>query len=150
VPYFYGGGHILRAEAVRKVGDYPERFFYAMEEVDLCLRLIDAGYTILYDPSVAAYHHTDQVGRSVYGDRYWKRNTLNKTRVGWRLLPQPYPWTTLAVWSMATLVKTRKPGAVWEVWYDLWKERAQLAIERKPIKPQTVSYLHRIGARLLY
>ncbi len=150
VPYFYGGGHILRAKAVKEVGDYPERFFYAMEEIDLCLRLIDADYKILYDPAVAAYHHTDQTGRTVYGENYWKRNTLNKSRVGWRLLPQPYPLTIMFIWSAALLIKTRKLRAVWDVWHNLWKERQLLASERKPISAKTVVYLKSIGARLFY
>jgi len=150
VPYFYGGGHILRAKAVQQVGDYPERFFYAMEEIDLALRLIDAGYRILYDPAVAAYHHTNQTGRTVYGEAYWKRNALNKSRVGWRLLPLPYPITIMLVWSAAVLFKTRKPSVVWEVWRSLWHERRLLASERKPIGSKTVQYLKQIGARLLY
>ena len=150
VPYFYGGGHILRAKAIQKVGDYPERFFYAMEEIDLCLRIIDAGYKILYDPAVAAYHHTDQTGRTVYGENYWKRNALNKSRVGWRLLPFPYPITIMLIWGLAVLIKTRRVGALWEVLRDLWRERQLLASERKPIKPQTIRYLKSIGARLLF
>ncbi|MCA0456551.1 MAG: glycosyltransferase [Chloroflexi bacterium] len=150
VPYFYGGGHILRAKAIQEVGDYPERFFYAMEEVDICLRIIDAGYKILYDPAVAAYHHTDQTGRTVYGENYWKRNALNKSRVGWRLLPLPYPITIMIIWGLAVLVKTRRFGPLWEVLRDLWRERQLLASERKTVKPKTVRYLKSIGARLLY
>lgn len=150
VPYFYGGGHILRAKAVHESGNYPERFFYAMEEVDLCLRLINAGYKILYDPNVAAYHHTDQTGRTVYGENYWKRNALNKSRVGWRLLPFPYPLTITLIWCFAVLIKTRKPGATWKVLADLWSERQLLASERKPINAQAIAYLKSIGARLLY
>lgn len=147
VPYYYGGGHILRAEAIRRIGGYPIRYFYAMEEVDLSLRLIDADYKIVYDPAVAVYH-----GRStsVIGSAYWVRNALNKCRLGWRLLPYPYPLTVFVIWSAATLIKTRSPGALMQVWRGLWAERALLAQERKPLRAQTVQYLKKIGARLTY
>lgn len=149
-PYFYGGGHIIRADAGRKVGDYPTRFFFAMEEIDFSLRLLDAGYHILYDPAVAIYHHTTQVPRSVAGERYWRNNTLNKCRVAWRLLPQPFPLTTMGIWSAAALARTHKPGIVLGVWRDLWRERATLAAERHPISRDTMRRLRRIGARLAY
>jgi hypothetical protein len=99
---------------------------------------------------VAAYHHTDQTGRIVFGEKYWKRNSLNKSRVAWRLLPHPYPLTTMLIWSIATLVKTRNPLAVWEIWRELWRERTLLRAEREPIQTTTVNYLKKIGARLWY
>lgn len=150
VPYFYGVGHALRAEAVRLAGDYPARFFYAMEEVDLSLRLVDAKYHILYAPGVAVHHYKSNLGRPVVGARYWKNNAVNKSRMAWRLLPLPYPLTIMFVWSAAVFVKTRSLSALFEVWRVLWAERELLARERAPIKPETVRYLKRIGARLLY
>jgi GT2 family glycosyltransferase len=146
-PYYYGGAHILRSAAVRRVGLYPERYFYSMEEVDICLRLFDAGYRVYYDPGAAIYH---QRATSVTGPPYWVRNALNKSRVAWRLLPQPYPLTTLFVWSAAALFKTRQPKAVFELWRKLWSERKLLASERHPIRAETVRHLRQIGARLYY
>jgi GT2 family glycosyltransferase len=150
VPYYYGCAHILRASAIKTIGAYPLRFFYAMEEVDLSLRLIDAGYRILYDPNIAVIHYESRDGRPIVGQRYWKNNSLNKCRVAWRLLPLPYPWTILAIWSMATLIKTRRINIVWSIWSALWNERHLLRQERHPIASQTVRRLRRMGARLIY
>lgn len=150
VPHFIGVAHALRAAAVKAVGFYPERFFYSAEEVDLSLRLADSGYRIVYRPDVAVYHFRSDLGRPVQGAKYWHANALNKSRVGFRLLPFPYPLTTLAVWSAAALIKTRRPAIPLAVWRDLWRERATLRAERRPIRPETVRYLRSIGARLWY
>jgi GT2 family glycosyltransferase len=150
VPYFYGVGHALRASAVSQVGGYPARYFYAMEELDLSLRLIDAGWRILYDPACGVVHFHSTLGRPVIGEVYWRRNMLNKCRVAWRLLPYRYLASTALIWGAAVLLRTRSPGAVGQVLRALWQERKTLRAERHRVKPETVRHLRRIGARLLY
>jgi GT2 family glycosyltransferase len=150
VPYFYGAGHALRASVVQQVGHYPSRYFYAMEEIDLSLRLIDAGYQIVYNPAIAVYHYKSDLGRPFRGMEFWRRSTVNKSRVGWRLLPYPYPLTILFFWSLRSLIKTRNPVVLAYIWHDLWHERKLLRQERQPVKPETTRYLKKIGARLLY
>lgn len=150
VPYFYGVAHALRAEAIRMVGNYPARYFYAMEEIDLSYRLLDAGYRIIYDPSVTVYHHKSEQGRPVDGAAFWQRSALNKCRVAWRLLPQPYPITTCLAWSLRTLINTSNPLVGLRVWRDLWSERRQLRAERQPLQPETIRHLRKIGGRILY
>lgn len=149
-PYFYGGVHALRAECVREIGGYPERLKFGMEEYDLSLRLVDAGYTILFHPDIAALHYDAQTGRDIIGSGRWVENAVNKTRVAWRLLPLPYPLTIGLVWSAAVLVKTAQPGAVLRMWRTLWGERALLRDERAVISAGSVRYLKQVGARLLY
>lgn len=149
-PYYYGCAYAMRADVVAAVGGYPERLMYGMEELDLSLRLIDAEYTIVYHPDIAVLHYTARAGRDFVGDRYWIQQATNKSRVAWRLLPLPYPLTIGAIWSVATLVKTRRPQAVGEIWRTLWRERRLLRAERHVIAPRTVRYLKRVGARLLY
>ena len=150
VPYFYGFGYALRASVIEKIGDYPIRYFYYMEEVDLSLRLIDSGYRILYDPLVAVYHYKSALGRTIQGADYWYRSGFNKCRMAWRLLPKRYVISTLFIWSGYVFLKTRNPLVVLKMWRDLWQERQLLGQERRPIQPQTIQYLKRIGGRLLY
>lgn len=150
VPYFYGVGHAIRASAIQEIGDYPVRYFYSMEEIDLSLRLIDKGYRLIYDPMIGVYHYQSKLGRSVLGIDYWYRNALNKCRMAFRLLPFRYVFSTLFIWSGYIFLKTRNPLVVLKVWWDLWRERKLLRQERQPIKPRTVQYLRRIGARLWY
>jgi GT2 family glycosyltransferase len=149
-PYFYGGAHALRAASVRQVGGYPERLLYGMEEFDLSLRLVNAGYSIVYDPAIAALHYAASAGSEAVRSTRWTQNALNKSRVAWRLLPMPYPLTIGLIWSAAALIKTGRLRAVAEMWRTLWHERKLLRAERQVISPAAVRQLKRIGARLLY
>jgi len=151
VPFFYGVGNALRAEAVQKIGGYRELHFrYSMEDVELSYRLLDAGYKIYYHPHAAVYHHHTPSGRPFEGNIYWVVNTVNKTHMAWRLLPLPYPLTTLLMWSLQTLCKTRRLKPVLQIGRELWRSRTVLRRERQPLKAETVAYLKRIGGRLWY
>lgn len=150
VPYFYGCAYAVRSQAIANVGMYPERLMYGMEEYDLSLRLIAAGYSILYDPDIAVLHYEAKAGRDFTGARFWAQQALNKSRVAWRQLPMPYPLTISLIWSGATLIKTRQPRAVLDIWRALWRERNLLRAERHVISRASVRRLKRAGARLLY
>ena len=150
VPYFYGVAHAIRASALKHTGVYPERYFYAMEEFDLSLRLYDAGYRIIYDPALTVIHHHAQAGRPVIGTRFWVNNARNKMRVGWRLLPLRYVLSISLIWSGRVLQKTRSPRALFSIYRSLWAERGVLRRERRPIRPNTIRKLRAIGARLVY
>lgn len=150
VPYYYGVGHGLRADALKMSGDYPVRYFYAMEEIDLSLRIINNGYSIIYNPDIAVYHRHSAFGRPIVGVSYWQRNMLNKSRVAWRLLPYRYLLSTVFFWSARVLIKTRKITVVLAVWKQLWLERSELVRERQLMKPDRLAYLKKIGARLIY
>lgn len=47
---------LIRREALDSVGGWGSSF-YGGEDTKLCLALRDAGFTIVYDPSVVVYHH---------------------------------------------------------------------------------------------
>ncbi|WP_025764177.1 glycosyltransferase family 2 protein [Dyadobacter tibetensis] len=46
----------LRAEAFRQARGFDERFFAHMEEIDLCWRLLNAGYRVTYSGRSTVYH----------------------------------------------------------------------------------------------
>ena len=47
---------LVRTDLLKKVGGYGS-YFYGGEDTFLCLKLIKAGYKILYSPKVVVYHH---------------------------------------------------------------------------------------------
>lgn len=47
---------ILRAEALSQVGGLDERYFMYSEEMDLCYRMKEAGWKVLYIPQAAVTH----------------------------------------------------------------------------------------------
>jgi GT2 family glycosyltransferase len=55
---------MFRADVLKSLGGFDERFFYHYEEVDLCHRVWEAGYPILFTPTVSITHLGGQsVGR---------------------------------------------------------------------------------------
>lgn len=74
-PNFFGFGYILRAEALRQVGGFLLDYYY--EEVELSLRLWDAGWSVIYDPGLAVVHHHAWHGRDWRAlNRKILRNTI--------------------------------------------------------------------------
>ena len=62
VSFATGCGLLLRRAVVERVGLFDPRYFFFGEDVDLSLRLLGAGYTILYCPEAVVWH---KVGHSV-------------------------------------------------------------------------------------
>jgi GT2 family glycosyltransferase/glycosyltransferase involved in cell wall biosynthesis len=49
---------MVRGEVVRQLDGFDDRFAPAYyEDADLCIRIAQAGYDVLYDPSVIVFHH---------------------------------------------------------------------------------------------
>lgn len=48
---------IVKREAFEKVGGFEEKLAVAFNDVDLCLKVGDAGYLVVYNPAVEAYHY---------------------------------------------------------------------------------------------
>jgi GT2 family glycosyltransferase len=51
---------LARGELLKRLGGFDEQFFYCYEDTDLCRRIWDAGYPILYTPSVSITHLVGQ------------------------------------------------------------------------------------------
>ena len=66
VDYVIGACQVMRAAALAEVGLLDERIFYGPEDVDLCLRLQRAGWTVLYVPSAVVMHLERRVTRKLW------------------------------------------------------------------------------------
>jgi len=51
-----GSSAIYRTDLIKKLEGFDESFFAYWEDVDLCMRINNAGYRCLYDPSAVVYH----------------------------------------------------------------------------------------------
>jgi GT2 family glycosyltransferase len=60
---FVGLGHALRRAAFIEVGGYDQTLFFCEEELDLSYRMIDRGFSILYDPSIVVLHKSSPENR---------------------------------------------------------------------------------------
>ena len=65
VDWVPGAYSIIRAEALEKVGFFDPEFFLYSEEVDLCRRIQQAGYKIMYWPDIVVVHIGGESSRQI-------------------------------------------------------------------------------------
>ena len=65
VDWVPGAFSIIRSEALRKVGFFDPEFFLYSEEVDLCRRIQQAGYKIMYWPDIVVIHVGGESSRQI-------------------------------------------------------------------------------------
>ena len=146
--FFAGCATLMRKEALDRVGLYPEEFAIYMEEYDLGYRMIDAGYSIGYDPSITIEHKEARGGR-LSDDAKLRRQWVNKSVIAWRYLPLRYFVTTALMWSLEYLRRVRgHPASYVLAWRDIL--RIPFVERRRPIGPEALAYLRTVDARLWY
>jgi GT2 family glycosyltransferase len=150
IPSFIGFAHLLRRETFLKLGGYRERFKFYGEEKDYALRLLDAGYSVVYLPDGLVGHEPDPAGRDPR--RYLRFVTRNDclnalyneplTRVVW-VLPA----------RMGLYFLMRRDWRIRDPWGWAWIGREILANlcpvlrERRPVSRATIAEWKRLRAR---
>lgn len=71
--YFSGSGYAFRKIVFEQAGYYPEELFMHGEEVDLSLRILDAGFDIVYCPSITVLHKVEEQSRNNLITFYYHR-----------------------------------------------------------------------------
>ncbi len=116
-----GGACMIRAEALRKVGLFPNWVIY-YEDVDLSLRIWNAGYRVVYEPKAVVYHkYSATMGKPGTSLRKWFLSTRNRYFVVFRQYPvlwAPYYLARLAFAEAWMFVGLRKdfPRFRTEIW----------------------------------
>jgi GT2 family glycosyltransferase len=82
------GAVAFRMEALRRVGFYSEDFFLSHEGPDLALRMLDAGYDVIYSDLVSVLHYRSNLGRKNWLKYYF--DTRNQFWLAARNFPVPY------------------------------------------------------------
>jgi len=102
----------FRKSAFIAAGMYPRDFFYGAEEMDLSLRLLEAGYDIVFHPGIVLFHAADPQSRRRFGVLEIHRNML-------RIVLMRAPVVLLVPWAckklcdtMMAAVRTGRPGVV--------------------------------------
>jgi hypothetical protein len=118
VDFVTGGAMSLRMQAFRAVGGFDERYspvYY--EDVDLCVRLRDAGWTVRFIPTLRAIHHEGVTLQQ--SDAYFRHLHRNRLRFALARL-------TPSEWQMQFV-----PAEIERIRYELsvltddgWRERS--------------------------
>ena len=63
IAWVAGASLLVRREAFDSVQGFDERFFLYFEDIDFCLRLWNAGWSVRYDPRLTLVHHRGESAR---------------------------------------------------------------------------------------
>ncbi|MFR7973247.1 MAG: glycosyltransferase family 2 protein [Lacrimispora saccharolytica] len=97
---------MMKAEAFRKAGGFEEKLTVAFNDVDLCLRTVEQGWLVVYDPHVEMYHYESKSRGAEDSEEKLRRfqQEIEFMRTRWiRLLkdgdPNYNPNLTLSKWN---------------------------------------------------
>ena len=61
VDYLIGACQFIRGEVIKKIGMYDDKIFYGPEDIDFCLRIWKAGWSVMYNPHTQIVHHEQRI-----------------------------------------------------------------------------------------
>jgi hypothetical protein len=114
-----GGAFFLPASVVQRVGFFPERFEVYLDDLELCLRIWDAGYRVMTCPSAVVRHKfSASVGTGARARYKYYLNTRNRLWVMWRHFPLrqiPLCLFLFLYGEMKAIGKAVKERAFWRI-----------------------------------
>jgi GT2 family glycosyltransferase len=147
VPSYIGFAHLIRRAAFDQVGGYRELFERHGEEKECCLRLMDAGYHIVFVPDPPIVHHVDPTGRNL--ERYLK--TVIRNDCLGALYNEPLPMLLVSIpirlaryLSMRRQAGVDDPGGLRWIVAELGKNFVAVVRARHPVKWSTIRRWRRI------
>ena len=112
--YFVGAGFALLRRAIDEVGTFDGRFFYALEELDLCYALAGSGWGVRYVPRARVLHHASPAGRPSGQKVYYM--IRHRIVVARKWLPLRFRVSQVALWAgvwLARAVLSRQVRYFW-------------------------------------
>ena len=105
---------LLRADAFREIGMFDERFFFYVEDLDLCRRFADAGWELWFEPRAEAVHEWGGSTRRPV-KQLWQHHTnlfryVRKHQRGWRIATQPLVLAGLTARFLLLLARIKLLG----------------------------------------
>ncbi len=148
--YFCGGAVAVRRVVHEAVGLFVEHFFFGLEDLELSLRMLDAGFRIVYFPSVTVVHQKAAASRLSREDVV-SQELQNRFEMNVRNLPWTYVLSQQIIRMGHALVLLRG-NPVPLVRHVLWCARSlpRLLPQRRCIRPDTIRRIRQAHGRLLY
>ena len=112
-----GGAMFLRAEALRKTGLLPQEFEIYLDDLDLCLRIWDAGYECWSCPDATVRHKfSATMGEGARAQRKYYLNTRNRLRLILRNFPAQKLASVCAHYAVSELKSIGRATLNGEFW----------------------------------
>jgi GT2 family glycosyltransferase len=145
---FWGCGFVVRKAVFDQIGPFDGRFFYGMEEYDLCYRAMDKGHKVLFTKDIAVLHKVSTSGRERNTAKF-SRMFINKNLIAYRYLGGYYRFTHFFMWSAFLIIRS---GFNLVNYFRAVKKlrEAIKGDKRTPISKETVNYIKSVSGRLTY
>jgi len=118
-----GGAVLLRSEALRKTGLLPDFFVQYLDDLDLCLRVWNAGYTIRTCPGAVFRHKfSATLGQGKRARYKYYLNTRNRLYLMLRNMPLsrfPQLKLAMALGECRAVGRALLDGEPWRAWAHL-------------------------------
>ena len=142
---YIGAGHAIRRVVFEKCGLYPEDYFYGVEELDLSFRIIDAGYDIVYFPTVKVLHKQVNTGR-VTNQEKWIMSYRNRMITAYRYLSWKYRFVLGTLLFAKITILSRGVKAPAEGLCRYCRDKKQ--VETRRVKKEAIAYMKANYGRL--
>jgi len=137
--WFAACGVAIRRSMLEKTGLFPEFFFHAYEEPDLCMRVWNAGYRALQWNEIVVYHEFSWLNRNE--PRTHRRHARNEGCSIWMCCP----WHLVVPLTLVKLAAQARYAA-WQGWLlrepRIWVEflwrLPRCLFHRQPVSTKTV------------
>jgi hypothetical protein len=136
VPAFVGFANLLRRSVFESLGGYQERLVFYGEEKEYGLRLLAAGYRVVYLPDALVAHLADPAGRD---HRRYVRSVIRGDCLSsfyndpWPLAVAGLPVRFLRYRRMAAQIPGGDPGGFTWLVRELSASLPSLRTERRPL-----------------
>jgi len=132
VDYVFGAAMLIQREVIERIGQFDERFFIYLEDLDFCLRAQHAGFSPLFVPQALVWHSgSASTARFLYMRRY--HHVRSSVIFLLKHLSPVWIAPALAFWSAAflrsagrDLLRTSLTGSSREIFSRKSRERGPL------------------------
>jgi len=133
---------MIRRSAFDEVGGWPGHFWYGHEGIDLSMRLLDAGWSLMYAADIQACHPATQATRHAV---FYRMNARNRVWLARRNLPAVLIPIYCGVWLVAALLRTGNVKNL-QIWMAGFREGMTTDPgPRHPMSWKTVARMTRLG-----
>ena len=148
VPSFIGFAHLLRRDVFLSLGGYRERLAFYGEEKDYCVRMMDAGYRVVFLPDALIAHIVDPAGRSQ--SRYVRYVIRNDLFTSFRTEPLmlAIAGAPVRLWRytrMARSVPGGDSGGLSWILSEVWRAWPEIRRTRQPVAWATIREWRRLA-----
>ncbi len=137
----HGAGCAIRREILDQVGHIDPECTFGAEEIDICIRIRDAGFRIVYMPEFTIRHNNVQNKPSPENLRRRKLRVYNNVRTHFKY----FPWHVASMFGLRYLTRqfvsasrTYSTGKAIGMFADAWRGFRKGRSSRHPVNRSTV------------